>query len=246
LRFALCLFADEYSRVVASCTRIPNHPHMAKPSDTAKPEQPSSRLETLTQGNVALMGALQRRGAKDSFGSLKFLAAIRPAEWLELVHTHGTPEGSPLTPTEYAAALASNVERHFPTASLAAHLADGRRLGQIPALKGVARFLWDHPGFDLVTANLNATTRLADPRSGPASPQLVAGLRSLQRLHELGATWDETAALLDAGYHSAADVAAAEPTELNTRLAGRIKPEQRILALQHRAKTLQKAASRRR
>ncbi len=218
---------------------------MAKTSDTTEPEKPSSRLETLTHGNVALIAALRRRGAKDSFGSLKFLAAIRAAEWLELVQTHGTPEGSPLTPAEYAAALAANVEQQFPTASLAAHLADRRRLGQIPALKGVARFLWDHPGFDIVTANLNATTRLADPRSGPASPQLVAGLRTLQRLYELGATWDETAALLDAGYHSAADIAAADSTELTMRLAGRIKPEQRILALHHRAQTLQKAASRR-
>lgn len=214
---------------------------MAKPSDPVAPQKPSARLEALTQGNGALMDALKRRGARDSFGSLKFLAAIQPAEWLELVYEYGTPAGSSLTPAEYAAALGANVEQQFPTATLAAHLSPGRRLAQIPALKSAARFLWDHPGFDIVTANLNATTRLADRRSGPAAPSLIAALRTLQRLHELGANWDETAALLDAGYHSATDVAAATPTELATRLAGRIKPEQRILTLHHRAKTMQRA-----
>ena len=188
------------------------------------------------------MAALQRRGAKDSFGSLKFLAAIRPDEWLALVHAHGTPSGSSLTPGEYAAALASNVERLLPTPSLAAHLAKGS-LAQIPALKSVARFLWDHPGFDIVTANLNATTRLADARSGPAPATLIAALRSLQRLNELGANWEETAALLQAGYDSPAAIFAADLTELTTRLAGRIKPEERVLTLHARAKALQRVNS---
>ena len=167
------------------------------------------------------------------------MAAIRPDEWLDLAYTHGTPDGVAITPAAYADALAASVEQQFPTAALAARLAGRGRLAQVPALKGVAQFLRDHPAFDIVTANLNATTQLADLRGVPASPQIVAGLQSLQRLHELEASWDETAALLEAGFESAADVLVAGPTGFAARLDGRIKPE-RILALYRRAKTRRK------
>lgn len=197
------------------------------------------RLGALTHGNLSLTRALQGLLVHEQTGTLDPLAALRPEEWLDLAYTHGTPDGMTITPAAYADALAASVEQQFPTAALAARLAVGSRLAQLPALNGVAKFLRDHPAFDIVTANLNATTHLADLRGVPASPQLVAGLRSLQRLHELEASWDETAALLDAGFQSATDLLVAGPTGLAARLAGRIKPE-RILALYHRAKTRQK------
>ena len=198
------------------------------------------RLGALTHGNLSLTRALQDLLADEQTGTLAFLTTLRPDEWLDLAYTHGTPDGMTITPAAYADALAASVEQQFPTAALAAHLAVGSRLAQLPALNGVARFLRDHPAFDIVTANLNATTHLADLRGVPASPQLAAGLRSLQRMHELEASWDETAALLDAGFQSATDLLVAGPTGLAARLDGRIKPE-RIQALYHRAKTRQKS-----
>lgn len=65
------------------------------------------RLETLTQGNMALTRALQRRLADETQGTLRPLAALRPDEWLELAFEHGTPDGT--TPASYADALAAGV-----------------------------------------------------------------------------------------------------------------------------------------
>jgi hypothetical protein len=66
------------------------------------------RLAALTRGNVSLTHALQRLLANEAEGSLRPLAALRPAEWLELVYAHGTPDGS--TPAAYAASLADSVK----------------------------------------------------------------------------------------------------------------------------------------
>ena len=51
----------------------------------------------------------------------------------------------------------------------------------------------------------------------------TAGLRAYQRIHELGATSDETTLLLSAGYHSAADLLVGGPKEFPARMRGQIK-----------------------
>ena len=142
----------------------------------------------------ALQDRIQHAGESD--GTLRPLAALRPDEWLDLAYTHGVPEGTDITPVAYADALAASVEQQHPTDALAAHFTDGRRLAQHPALTDVGTFLRDNTDFNIVTANLNAVIdkeKLGDV-PGAQQAQLVDGLRALQRMNALGASWDETAA----------------------------------------------------
>lgn len=199
------------------------------------------RLGALTAGHLPLAKALQVRlqHAEKNKGTLLPLAALRPDEWLDLAYTHGTPDGITITPVEYADALAASVEQQYPTAALAAHLSDGRRLARHPALTDVGTFLSDNTDFNIVTANLNAVTDQVKlgGMPEPRQVQLVAGLRSLQRMNVLGASWDETAALLENDLYSPHQLLVAGPTQLAARLDGRIAPE-RAAALYRQAENL--------
>jgi len=199
------------------------------------------RLGALTGGHVPLAQALQHRPqlAEEPEGTLRPLAALRPDEWLDLAYAHGTPNGSAITPVAYADALAASVELQYPTAALAAHLTDGRRLAQQPALTHVGTFLRDNPTFDIVTANLNVLAEPAEP-GGVAEPkqlQLVEGLQALQRMHVLEASWEETATLLENDLHSPHQLLAAGPGQLTALLDGQFAPE-RATALYRQAEGL--------
>ena len=187
------------------------------------------RLGALTGGHVALTKALQVRlqQANETEGALHPLAALRPDEWLDLAYTYGTPDEVNITPVAYADFLDASVERQYPTAALTAHFTDGRRLGQNPALTDVSTFLRNNPAFDIVTANLHAVTDQAklDNIPNPQQAQLIAGLRSLQRMNTLGARWDETATLLENGLDSPHQILAAGPEQLTTLLDGQVAPE---------------------
>lgn len=75
------------------------------------------RLGVLTAGHLPMVQALQSRLTDDTEGTLRPLATLRPDEWLDLAYTHGTPDGSAITPVAYADALAASVEKqHSPAA----------------------------------------------------------------------------------------------------------------------------------
>jgi hypothetical protein len=82
---------------------------MAKPGEKSKPRKLPPQLEALTQGNPALRRALQRLIAHEKTGSVDFLAALQPAEWIDLVYEHGAPAGS--SPADYAEELAAAVAK---------------------------------------------------------------------------------------------------------------------------------------
>lgn len=187
----------------------------------------SLRLGVLTAGHLPLAHALQSRLqlAGENKGTLLPLTALRPDEWLDLAYTHGAPDG-------YADALAASIERQYPTAALAAHLSDGRRLAQQPILANVGMFLRDNPDFDIETANLYALPK--DTKFGglpePKQEQLVTGLRAIQRMRLLTASLDETATLFEYDLYSPHQLLAAGPGQLSTLLDGQIAPE-RVAAL---------------
>src|SRR6185369_5464544 len=159
------------------------------------------RLGDLTGGHVPLAEALQLRlaQAEENEGTLRPLTAMRSDDWLDLVYAHGVPEGTTITPVEYADTLVASVEHKHPTDALVAHFNDGLRLAQHPSLTDVGTFLLDNTDFDILTSNLNALIDQAKLDDVPKNqqPQLVDGLRTLQRLKGIGASWDETAALLE-------------------------------------------------
>jgi hypothetical protein len=199
------------------------------------------RLGALTGGHLPLTQTLQDRlqSGGESEGTLRPLAALRPDEWLDLAYTHGVPDGTAITPVAYADAIAASIEQQHPTAALAAHFTEGRRLAQHPALTDVGTFLQGNADFNIVTANLNAV--IDKEKLGgvpePQHAQLVDGLRALQRMKVLGASWDETAALLENDLYSPHQLLAAGPTQLTALLGDRIAPE-RITALYVQAEEL--------
>ncbi len=192
------------------------------------------RLDALTEGHIPLVRELQLRLVDEREGTLGPLAALLPDEWLDLAYTHGTPTGQTITPVTYADTLAASVEQQHPTAALAEHLMDGRRLGQQPALTDVGTFLRDNPTFDIVTANVDALIEEAE-LGGVAEPkQLVDGLLTLRRIHKLEVRWEEAATLMENGLHSAQKLLEAGPGQLTTLLDGQLTPE-RVAELYARA-----------
>ena len=197
------------------------------------------RLGALTGGHVPLAHALQRwpQFSDERTGTLLPLAALRPDEWLDLAYTHGTPNGLAMTPAAYAEALSASVERQYPTAALVAQTRVGRRLARQPVLTHVGTFLEKNKTFDIVSANLNVLAEEAD-LGGIAEPeQLVEGLRALQRLNVLGASWDETATLLENDLGSPHQILAAGPGQLTAMLDGQLSSE-RTTALFQQAEAL--------
>jgi hypothetical protein len=199
------------------------------------------RLGALTNGHLPLTQALQSRlrNADEHGETLLPLAALPLYQWIDLAHAYGVSEKTTLTPVAYAKALASNVERLHPTATLAANLTNGRRLANQPILAEVGTFLQDNPDFDIVTANLNTLSKQAEPDRVLASKhkQVVEGLRVLQRMHVLEASWEESATLLENDIYAPHQLLAAGPAQLTALLDGQIAPE-RVAALHQRAEDL--------
>ncbi len=192
------------------------------------------RLASLTGRHLPLIAALQRRLAKmaESEGSLRPLVELRPDEWLDLVYAHGTPDGSTITPAAYADVLAHRVEDLHPGDALLVQFSQRRRLSRHPALREVAIFLSDNPGVDILTGDLNSILRKANPRrrSARREEELVTGLRSIQRLNAMHASWEEAAALLENDLYSPAQLLAAGVHEVTRRLKGQL-PLQRVTHL---------------
>jgi len=221
--------ADQQRRVAAAIADLrPEDPDLVKriagiegfDGNSAPAVARTLRIGALTGGHLPMARALQSRlqAEGESEGTLRPLASLGPDEWLDLAYTHSAPEGITLTPVAFADALSAGVERLYPHAALAAHFKDKRRLAQHAALAEVGTFLLgDHQNFDIVTANLNAIKGQPE--------QLVDGLRSLQRMNTLGASWEETAALLENDFYGPDHILAAGPAQLAASLQGRISPE---------------------
>lgn len=184
------------------------------------------RLASLTGRHLPVIAALQRRLVKmdEREGTLRPLAALRPDEWVDLVYTHGAPDGSTITPAAYADALAHRVEDLHPGDALLVQFSQRRRLSRHPALREVAIFLSDNPGVDILTGDLSSILRKAKPRrrSKRREEELIAGLRTIQRVNALGASWEEAAALLENDLYSPAQLLAAGVHEVTRRLKGQL------------------------
>jgi hypothetical protein len=196
------------------------------------------RLGQLTEGNLAMIESLQTRldGSLDADGTLEPLAALGVDEWIELAYAHGTPNPQGQTPIAYARNLAAAVEKQYPTAALAANLSDGR-LGQQPTLGELTSFLRANPSFDITKANIDLLNETNSVPDGVDPDHLTTQLRTLQRMNALGASWDETATLIDQDVASPQDILTAGPAQLSSQVEGQISPD-RIAAIYDRARDL--------
>ena len=174
------------------------------------------RLGVLTGGHLPIVRALQSVLADEREGTLEPLVAFGTDQLIDLAFTHGSPDPA-VSPVDYAEGIAVAVERLYPTAALTAHLERGDRLARQPLLADVPGFLRANPGFDLATTNVSALDD-AELAGIFDRDRLRDGLLALQRFRTVGATLDESAALLDNGISGPHELLAAGPGQLSAAL----------------------------
>jgi hypothetical protein len=193
-------------------------------------------LAELAGHHVPLVAQLQEVAATDPDASLRGLSRLRADEWLDLVYASGPPQLG-LDAAAYAERLQAQVEEMHPTATLAERLQDGSPLLDLPGMAEVRDYLREHPDGDLIDTPIpELAARLEREGVGDADP-LVSAAHRLQRVKGIGATWDEAAALLDAGLDSAFSVTGRSPANLRAVLGGAVRPE-RIDAIRGRARAV--------
>src|SRR6185369_13731167 len=95
-----------------------------------------------------------------------------------------------------------------PTAMLASRLQKGDLIISGSGFEKVGLFLERNPDFDILMSNVQVFVEKANLNDIGDKDALKLSLLKLQRIKRLSATWDETAALLGNGLHSALDVVA--------------------------------------
>lgn len=187
-------------------------------------------LGAATGGNVPLVGALLDRLGAEAPAAPSRLVRLGGADWAALAAEAGVPDSvrTLLGPADddapaestYGELVAELVAQAHP----GAHLAHG--VTTAAAGSPAARFLADHPGFDLTTTRVDAVT-VPDE----TAREELAGV---QRLAALTPRYDAVRALRDRGYHSAYAVAKAGRETFVRHLAGALG-EERARAVHARA-----------
>ncbi|MFF4293562.1 neuraminidase-like domain-containing protein [Streptomyces vinaceus] len=198
------------------------------PDTTVKKVRTAVEIGTLTRNHVPLVAALA-----DDIGSGRLtkrsLAQYSKADWVAVFARRlpdGTAVGVPdnidgATPEEkeetYAAILDRQFERTYPTASLAAKIARADSPAE-QLSRRVARFLDDHPDFDLAHYRIDQYLAAQRSREGGDSqrqdgttaaqpdPELLAELAAVQRVFKLKPTFNAANALLSRNIDSAQQI----------------------------------------
>ncbi len=176
----------------------------------------------LANDHLPLVAKLEARRTAGTLTSPRDLAAFTLADWQAMVSGDGVEEGAG-APAEYpgetveemeslyATALARSAEEAFPTAAIVQRLAKTGRWGL------ASSYVAEHPGLDFRTTN--ARQYLADnPAAGlDAAEQetLRQQLSEAQRLFMVAPRFDRdqvAGVMLDAGIHSAQQIAAMGPS----------------------------------
>jgi hypothetical protein len=195
-------------------------------ADAARRLRLDSQLAAMTLNNAPLVASLRASQADHPAGALRGAEDLarrgfhRADRWVELLDD-SVPDLVPGDDTRqrrqnYADYLAAQVRLSYPTAVLAAKVADGELAvaDDHEVRDGVATFLSDHVGrFELGVEPVGRFIAANDGVEAPEDPRVVEGIQRLQRLYQVTPDDDSLAVLLDQGLHSAtaiADVPAAE------------------------------------
>ncbi|MGW7134638.1 Tc toxin subunit A-related protein [Streptomyces bobili] len=198
------------------------------PDTTVKKVRTAVEIGLLTRNHVPLVAAL----ADDiDSGQLtkRALAQYSKADWFAVFARRlpdGTTVGVPdnidgTTPEEkketYAAILDQQFERAYPTASLAAKIVRSDSPAE-QLSRRVARFLDDHPDFDLdhfridhylaeqLSRNSGDSQRQDGTTAAQPDPELLAELAAVQRVFKLKPTFNAANALLSRSIESAQQI----------------------------------------
>ncbi|SLM48754.1 protein of unknown function [Nitrospira japonica] len=163
--------------------------------------QVTRALGDLTGGNRTLVQELQALRGTTSDPSLRFLAPVPPARWLELAVKHRSDGPLGTSPEIHAEELERAVEAQHPTAVLAARIQSGHVELHDAALKAAAALLASNPELELQERNARA---VVDRLEGVKDKErLVSNLQKIQRAQRLAGGWREAGLLLDKGLGTA-------------------------------------------
>jgi hypothetical protein len=176
-------------------------------------------LSELTGGYAPLVRALQTKSDAEQPESIEFLTQLEPDEWIELVYEHGVPAG--VAPVEYAETLQAAVEREFPTQMLSKQLERALSKSQTFPTDKVVAFLKANPNFDLKAPHVEPYLNETDSRD----EALLLGMQCVQRIFVLTDSTRETAALIEGGLHSAAQIFNMGESAFGLKVAGLISLE---------------------
>jgi hypothetical protein len=145
----------------------------------------------------------------------------------KLIRAIGTPTPPAPAGKFDAAALtgspaqARRAEKRFPTAAFAANLASAPSPSKtLPNAGAVAQLLQANPKFDLATGNIDRLLSGATAAGTVDAAKLRDQLKKTQRVFKLAPSFRQTTALLDAGVHSAAQIAAMGRNQFVQRFSG--------------------------
>ncbi|MER9203434.1 hypothetical protein NKH74_30405 [Mesorhizobium sp. M0933] len=210
--------ADEFWRKLATL------PGFGDPQKVAKVKY-SLQLGTLTQNNIALIGAIRTKHPDvGNIGELAFELDTQD-KWKALLDIGEItiPDDIPGKLEErtanYAASLASTVQIAHPTAALANLVATLPATAFADTQPIVAQFLSDavrKAKFDLVEGRINDLLAahgddLLKDVQAEQRPLVITQVKRLQRLFRLSAGPQSVKALVEAGFNSARDIAELPP-----------------------------------
>ena len=179
-------------------------------------------LGDLTGGHTALVQELQTLREEDHDSSLRFLASVTPARWLELADKHRSSSPVRTSPALYAEQLERAIETQHPTAVLAARIQSGHVELRDPALKEAATVLVSNPELELTERNarmlVNRLEGIEDKE------RLVSTFQKMQRVQTLTGNWREAGALLDQGFGGALHIIQLSPKAFRESVEPSISP----------------------
>ncbi len=207
------------------------------------------QLGLLTQNHVPLVRALQKRQGGPPITSLRDLAAIPEADWLAMVRRPevGVPDGVPgeneaARSQNYVSGIVQMVEAAFPTATIAAKLAQENR----PENGEVIRFLSAHPDFDFETTRINDyLDNHAESTSKDVSDsaELAGQLRAMQRVYAVTPRYEDIQALLSEGLDSASAIATLSPEAFVEQFAEKLGGEAPAKVLYAKARQISETSA---
>lgn len=155
---------------------------------------------------VSFLKSILGNPARPELSTVADAAKLDRPAWIALVNENGgqVPDGFDGTPSErveaYAAALATQAERQFPTIAVAAEL--GRSTATpLARIADTQAFLYGHPDLDLRSANVDAQLKAT-----PIDPAVRTEIKAIQRVQRLVPNAATARSLLEDGVHSAGQI----------------------------------------
>lgn len=178
------------------------------------------QADALLGGHLPTLQALQADIAR-SFGSAQQLASLTRMQWTQVAHQVAGNGGLPKEfdqPEAYADAIASDVERAYPTPAVMYRLLEDPQ----PVRRDVGLFLAAAPGFDLLRSTVDGALDKADLQQiKTPHDQLAAQLRkevAVARIAPDTKRAEHMSTLLSQGYDSAAKVVLAGKSAFKRRV----------------------------